>query len=69
MEQLQFLEPNNLEIELKIMQLEASMGKMQRSLYAKMGAMAKDYEFLVQNLEVVKDFVEVARTMMEGKNG
>lgn len=65
MEQLVLFEPSHSDLEKKILQLEASQEKTRKSLYAKMGAMAKDYEFLYDNLEMIKDFVELARMMIE----
>lgn len=61
MEQLTFLEPSNTDLDLKILKIEQSQEKLRRSIFAKFGALQQDYQFLYENLELIKDLVELIK--------
>lgn len=66
MQQLEFFEPSNTDLDFKILRLEASQEKMRRSLFARFNAIQADCQFLYENLELIKDFIEAVRSLQEG---
>lgn len=59
--QMSFLEPTTTEIEIKIERLEASIDKIRKSTFARLDAMGKEYQFLYDNMELIKDLVELLK--------
>lgn len=67
MEQLTFFGPSLLEIEAKLCEMEGAVEKLRRSMFARLGELKQDYEFIYENFEIIKDLVELIKENENGK--